>query len=269
MRVLRKRIKSLFQITHTLFILDNINFVLAYLKGYRKNRKFRKANPDFRLPPDYFLYETYRLDYNQYKEDGNLSAKEVFEWTSRYLPKDLTVLEWGCGVSRAIRHFPEYASAGSTFFACDINARMIEWNKRNIEKVTFETIHYIPPTNYPNDSFDLVYAFSVFTHIEKNLQQNWINEISRIIKPGGIFLFTTHGRAYFDKLDRAGLTQLSAEGAYTISYHQKGHRMMSTYNTYDAFKQLVGQRFTVLEYYDGAANREKVGGQDLWIVRKL
>ena len=45
--------------------------------------------------------------------------------------------------------------------------------------------------------------------------------------------------------------------------------MMSTYNQKDYFKKQLDPYFEILEYYDGKSNLNKVGGQDLWIVRKI
>jgi hypothetical protein len=83
-----------------------------------------------------------------------------------------------------------------------------------------------------------------------------------------IFLFTTHGKKYFKQLDKSNLEQLLKVGAYTESFKQKGHRMMTTYTTTEFFKENLSAYFEVLEYYDGNENSEKIGGQDLWIVRK-
>ncbi|MEZ5045668.1 MAG: class I SAM-dependent methyltransferase [Chitinophagaceae bacterium] len=177
-------------------------------------------------------------------------------------------LEWGCGVSRIIRHFPNLINSNSSLFACDINEKMIQWNKANIENVYFDTIDYTPPTHYDNNTFDLVYALSVFTHIENTQQIDWIDEIARILKPNGIFLFTTHGTHFYNKLSNTQLKELYENGSYTIPYIQKGHRMMSTYNVSDAFKKSLSLYFEVLEFYEGKLHLNKVGGQDLWIVRK-
>ena len=50
-----------------------------------------------------------------------------------------------------------------------------------------------------SDKFDLVYAYSTFTHWSAALQKQWTTELTRVLKPGGLLLFTTHG-AYFRDL---------------------------------------------------------------------
>jgi len=268
MSKLKKAVKQLFKVTNTLFILDKINYTVAHLKHNASNKAFKKAYPDFALPSDYFLYETYKLDYRQYREDGDLAAREISEWTAPYLPAAPKIMEWGCGVSRIIRNMAPYAGAGAQLFACDINAEMIGWNKQHIKDVSFLHIGYTPPTPYGADSFNMIYALSVFTHIEDHMQNAWIEEIARILLPGGIFLFTTHGSKTFERLDQSSLKALEEKGAYTMTYPQKGHKMMSTYNTYEDFAARLKPSFDILEFYSGKDHPGKVGGQDMWIVRK-
>lgn len=162
MQSLKSSIKYLFQITNTLPVLDRINFKIAKWENRHSNLQFKKSCPDFVLPSDYYLYETYKLDYKLYKEDGLLCAKEINEWTSKYLPETKTIIEWGCGVSRIIRHYENFVNKDSRLFACDINNEMINWSKQNIPNVAFELTSYNPPTKYQAKSFDLVFALSVF-----------------------------------------------------------------------------------------------------------
>ncbi len=43
---------------------------------------------------------------------------------------------------------------------------------------------------------------------------------------------------------------------------------MSTYNSPNNFKKIVEKYFEILEFHDGELDYEKIGGQDLWIVKK-
>jgi SAM-dependent methyltransferase len=51
--------------------------------------------------------------------------------------------------------------------------------------------HSIPSLPLPDNSQDLVSAYSVFTHIEA-FETTWLMEIRRILKPGGIAWITAH-----------------------------------------------------------------------------
>ncbi len=265
---LKQQIKNIFTRLNALAVLDRFNYLYANFKYLAKNKNFKKRNPDFAFPTNYYLYETYRLDYQQYKEDGELTAKEIIEWTSKYIQGEFKILEWGCGVARIIRHIPNLIGANSMVVGVDINADMINWNSANISNVNFKKIDYSPPTFFDDNQFNLVFALSVFTHIESKFQADWLAEIQRIISDNGVFLFTTHGSKFEINLDAHERETLHNEGALTIDYKQKGHRMMSTYNKYESFKIIVQEHFEILEYYSGADYPGKVGGQDLWIVRK-
>lgn len=267
MSAIKRLVKALFYRTRTVFIYDRLHFLFSRMRHAAQNKKFRKENPHFALPPDYFLHETYKLDYRQYKEDGAVTASEFLEWTAPFLPQPKNILEWGCGVGRIIRHLPGL-SKNAKVVGADINEAMIAWDAAHIPDVQFVKTDYQPPLPFTGQAFDLVFAFSVFTHIEYRLQQSWLQEIHRILMPDGIFLFTTHGKKYRTALSVQEQKQLDSEGGVTKSYQQKGHRMMGTYNTHEAFLHMAAPWFELLAYYDGAKYPEKVGGQDLWIMRR-
>lgn len=265
---MKKILKKIFYKTGTVFILDKCAFLYAQLTYRKKNKLFKKANPSFKVPSDYFLYETYKLNYSEYKTDGELTAKEIINWAAPYLQKCESIMEWGCGVGRIIRHIPSIYACNVRVTGLDINSNMIEWNKNNIDNAEFKLISYNPPTTLAASQFDLVYAVSVFTHIEIKYQLEWIKEIWRLMNDNGIFLFSTHGKRFDDKLDEADKTILYRDGGITKNYKQKGHRMMTTYNNAENFKIILSNFFEIVDFFDGTIYSEKFGGQDLWICKK-
>src|SRR6185503_21358796 len=44
--------------------------------------------------------------------------------------------------------------------------------------------------------FDVVYAYSVFTHLPEDVQTHWLAEISRVLKPGGVLVATVEPRRF-------------------------------------------------------------------------
>src|SRR5262249_14848680 len=55
------------------------------------------------------------------------------------------------------------------------------------------------PLRYRDASFDLVYAFSVFTHLPESLQLAWMGELRRVLRPGGYLLISLHGEGHVTK----------------------------------------------------------------------
>jgi SAM-dependent methyltransferase len=265
----RTLLKDVFYKAGLVNVLDFLLFKSSQFKNKRRNECFRKQHPELTIPPDYFLYETYLLDYEQFYKDGELSAKEIIDWTGNYLnQKQIRILDFGCGVSRIVVHLKKFTNAELLLYGCDVNGKMIEYNRTSFKDIFYSTILFTPPTDYKENFFDLLYAISIFTHIPASLQGQWLKEIDRVLKVNGIFLLTTHGNYFKERLLKKEQEIFDKEGAFTKEYRKEGHRMMSTYNSPESFRKLLITHFEILEYYDGSIDMSKAGGQDLWIVKK-
>ena len=265
--MLKATIRGIFTQLGALPLMDDLHLHLSRIRYLRRNYAFRAARPDFQLPPDALLHETYRLDYRAYERDGFETAAELLDRCRPFLPNTgIDILEWGCGVSRITRHLPSLSNVRSVAGA-DVNREMIDWNRRHVEGVEFHEIGHTPPMSFQEESFDLVLAVSVLTHIPGDEQAAWMEEIRRILRPGGVFLFTTQGSAFLSKLTRKERRRLMIEGHVTRGYRQPGHRMVSTFESKGYVDGFLQGRFVTLDFADGDKDRGAAGGQDLWIVR--
>jgi SAM-dependent methyltransferase len=111
------------------------------------------------------------------------------------------ILDFGCGWGRIIRFFLKDVEP-SVLRGVDPVEAMIEICRRQNRWCNFETIPTKPPTPFKNDTFDLIYSFSVFSHLSEEMHKNWLAELSRILKPGGLLLATTHGRDFIEHCAR-------------------------------------------------------------------
>lgn len=249
-------------------LLDRLLYAFARFQNKKSNRAYLETHPGIVLPPDYDLYETFRLNYRKFMEDGALAAKEIIEWTSPYISSpEPRILDWGCGVGRITKHI-RLLNPGAIIYGCDINERMIAWDKENYPGISFTVISNFVPTLYAPGFFNLVYGISILTHIEAEQQLNWITELHRILENKGVLLVTTQGSHYQSRLLPFQKAQLRRKGIFTQGYPGKGHRMMSTYHTEAHFRRLLEPYFTVREYFDGKQHPSKMGGQDVWILIK-
>ncbi|MEZ5978400.1 MAG: class I SAM-dependent methyltransferase [Planctomycetota bacterium] len=113
------------------------------------------------------------------------------------------VLELGCASGRVLRHFRHQAD-GLDLWGCDINASHVAWLEKYLPpdlKVFQNTV--LPSLPIPDGSLQLVYAFSVFTHIDE-FERSWIAEIARVLRPGGVAYLTVHTEHTWSIVDRAG-----------------------------------------------------------------
>jgi ubiquinone/menaquinone biosynthesis C-methylase UbiE len=99
------------------------------------------------------------------------------------------VLDLGCASGRVLRHFV-CQQPGLELWGADINARHVEWVRRYLgsEIKVFQNTS-LPHLPLQDNYFSLVYAFSVFTHID-SLELAWLAELRRVLRPGGIAYLT-------------------------------------------------------------------------------
>jgi SAM-dependent methyltransferase len=96
--------------------------------------------------------------------------------------------ELGCATARVLRHM--HTITDMDCYGCDLNLRHVEWIRMFLDR----SINCFQNTVLPNlpledRFFDIVSAFSVFTHID-DLETAWLLELKRILKPGGLAYLT-------------------------------------------------------------------------------
>jgi SAM-dependent methyltransferase len=120
------------------------------------------------------------------------------------------VLDFGCGCGRTIRWFLRDCNA--EFHGVDVDSDAVDWCARHLQRGYFLANALSPPLPYPSGYFDIVYCLSVFTHLNEPMQDIWLAELSRILRPGGVLLLTIYGEASRKGLDSEGQSVLQAKG---------------------------------------------------------
>jgi len=178
------------------------------------------------------------------------------------------ILDFGCGSARFARIFrciPRIRIIGT-----DKNTRCIEWCRKNIPGVQFYTNQEHPPLSFVEDNtMDLIIAYSVFTHIPIEIQKKWLQELSRILRPGGVFLCTVLGDFHvFKMLNAQEQKHLKEEGHYSmkpssdrISLSSNITGQQDVFQTRAEMLRVFGESFEILRY-------RKAEPQDILVLRK-
>lgn len=250
--------------------VDYLRYKWIQMSSREKNEAFRKAHPGFALPQDFFLYETFRLDYEAYFNSG----KETALWLLKLIQPHLAVhqihalLDWGCGPARVIRHFPELLPASVVCHGCDYNEQFIHWNRNHIKGISFKTTPALPPTDYSDQQFQFIYGISIFTHLSSQGTEAWMSEMYRLLSPGGVMVFTTHGENFMTHLSETEKAQFS-KGEPVIHQDQtEGYRTYGTFHPPAYIRNLLEPRFKIVQHIPG--KQEHWGqSQDTWVIQRL
>ncbi len=107
-------------------------------------------------------------------------------------------LDFGGCSGRVARHLARLP--GWECWLCDIQDRYVDWLEthatRPIRAVTTSTQPHLP---WADGTFDVITAFSVFTHID-TFEIAWLLELRRVLKPGGLLYLTVHDEVIWEAL---------------------------------------------------------------------
>ncbi|KAJ8290834.1 hypothetical protein GJAV_G00018130 [Gymnothorax javanicus] len=143
----------------------------------------------------------YKRNTTKFFKDRHWTTREFEELKAcrRFEAQKLVLLEAGCGVGNCI--FPLLAEDSNIFvYACDFSPRAVDFVKQNplfcSERckvfqcdLTSEDLQ----VNIPVESVDVVTLIFVLSAIHPNKMHLSLENIYRVLKPGGIVLFRDYG----------------------------------------------------------------------------
>jgi len=206
-------------------------------------------------------------DVQAFLESGALGATTVRDTLARNglaIERMPAILDFGCGCGRVIRHWKDLRD--TKVHGTDYNGDLIAWCRQNLRFAEFGTNRLEPPLRYPDAAFDLVYAFSVFTHLTDEMQRPWLDELLRVIRPGGHLLFSTHGEFYVPSL-RPDEQERFRGGALVVRYEDAaGTNLCAAFHPRSYVERHLLAGLTVVDTVpEGAKGNPR---QDLYLVRK-
>ncbi len=224
-----------------------------------------------KLPPATLRYQV------QMSPSGMIFAKigrrisssiiEGFQQASKAPSSISNVLDFGCGCGRTLIWLKD-SLPNVRLYGTDTDKKLISWCKKRLSFATFTCNNFVPPLEYKDESFDAIYAISVFTHMNEEFQMLWLKELNRIAKPGGIVLLSLLGENSWDQIPEAYLEQARKKGFlfldrkslkgllpdwYQAAFHSKSY-VEETFSKY----------FNVLKYLPQGVNHH----QDLVVLEK-
>src|SRR5215210_5945352 len=128
----------------------------------------RMAGIRANVPPAELRYRVGgSTDAAEFVEIGKTCADDMQSalWkVGRELRSFTRILDFGCGCGRTLVHLQDRAPT-ARIEGVDIDAKAIKWCRRHLHPAEFSLSKETPPIDYFSETFDFIYAISVFTHL--------------------------------------------------------------------------------------------------------
>jgi ubiquinone/menaquinone biosynthesis C-methylase UbiE len=213
------------------------------------------------------------LDEATYLHFGRYIASQLVQCLSAHgvALDNATLLDFACGPGRVATEVKALVPS-CRLHGSDIDRDAIGWAQEHLRHVgNFAVNDPTPPTRYPGAFFDVVYSVSLFTHLDERSQEGWLEELARILKPGGVLIVTTHGKFALESCTDAELDELGRRGiVYRVG--RKGRFKLdglpdfyqTTFHTREYVSRAWSRHFDVVDHIEGGLG----GHQDLVLLRR-
>ena len=192
------------------------------------------------------------------------TIREILERNGVDIEHCNAILDFGCGVGRIMRHWN--ALQHPALHGTDYNARLVEWCRENLRFAEFKVNCLSEALPYEPETFDFIYAFSVFTHLSEPLQFFWMNELSRVLRPGGYIYFTTHGDYFLPQLSVEEKEKFLSGQLVVRAAEESGSNLCTTYHPVAYVRRHLAQEFSVIDLIPGTAEGDVL--HDIYLLKK-
>ena len=238
-----------------------------YLRSPFINAAFmkRKELDCLPFPPVRLVYlvtNTYR--YEWFFETGTIGSqciRSILEKNNMRIDAFASILDFGCGCGRIIRHWKQ----DSRLCGSDYNPVLAGWCRENLPFAEFTVNGLASKLIYADETFDFIYAISVFTHLTEELGFFWMKELGRVLRPGGVMYLTFMGTTRAPHL-RTELREQFEKGRLVVTGEEfSGGNRCAVYHPEKYVREILAKEFHVLDFIPGGA---RDANQDVFLLQK-
>lgn len=223
----------------------------------------RRAEPP--LPDPHLIFAVCGTESSSwFLESGTATAAEIrgaLERSGVRMERLGRILDFGCGAGRVLRHWR--GLHGPKLYGTDYNPELVEWCADHLSFAHFAVNPLEGPLPHGSEKFDLVYAFSVFTHLTEAQQLRWMKEIRRVLRSGAYFYLTTHGEYYLPYLPREALPRFRRGELVVTGEDRAGSNVCAAFHPEPYVQTVLARGFRCVEF---APNRFP---QDAYLLQKI
>ena len=242
------------------------------------------------VPPRGYIYTGSPASAEDYLKQGQHQVEMLKEYAK--LQPHQSVLDIGSGIGRTAIALTEFLDQNGSYEGFDVVESGVDWCNSRISKENSNfNFKYIPLFNdlyntaklkatefvfpYADNSIDVAFSFSVFTHMQIEEIQHYFNQIKRVLKPGGVCFST------FFLYDESSEEFISTKKDFSFPVERNGYRLMNdsvksgniAIHKNKLFQMLSEEHFEEVKIIDGfwkdkVRDTTKAEYQDMVVFRK-
>ena len=188
------------------------------------------------VPPRGYIYTGSPASAKDYLTQGQNQLQMLKEYAN--LEPSHQVLDIGSCIGRTAIALTSYLNKDGSYEGFDVVERGVQWcNSRIHKEHTNFKFKYVPLFNdlyntatlkasefvfpYADNTIDVAFSFSVFTHMQIEEIQHYFNQVYRVLKPGGVCFST------FFLYDDASEEFISTKKDFSFPVEKNGYRLMN------------------------------------------
>ena len=162
--------------------------ILSFIEVLSKNKEVKAELENIKSFSSDLSVKAYSKKYLRFGEEYVIQ---------KYMPAGSSVLDMGCGAGRTTSYIFEN---GCKVIGADISGQLIARAKENYPGIDFRVMD-ARKINFPNNTFDAVFfSFNGLDNLLSLEERNKaINEIKRVLKPGGFFIYSSHNSLFLPR----------------------------------------------------------------------
>ena len=205
--------------------------------------------------------------YQRFMQGGAQVANRIVELLARSghpMTGADAVLDFGCGCGRVMRWWKDLE--GVRLHGSDYNPYLVSWCRDHLPFAEFSVNGLEPGLDLPAGAFDLVYSYSVFTHLPAEMQRPWLDELLRVTADGGRLVLTFHGEQTLSDLDSDEQAAFAAGDLVVAARDEDdyGTNACAAYHPESWIRGTLAPDLHVLDHWPGDSSFK----QDAYLIQK-
>lgn len=181
-------------------------------------------------------------------------------------PQKMSILDYASGYGRISRYFVKIFNKCTV---SDIESQMLKFQEENFGVESFLAYPDLRKSNFLGKQFDIVFSFSLFTHLHPSIWFNWLQALSQCVANNGYLFFSTRSKEFA----RSKGEEFKGQFNYTEKNENPARLDVKKYGqmsvTYKYVEQQVSKLDQKFEYIQYFPKGEFDLYQDMHVIKRI